>query len=427
MTTPAIYSCQVADGTGSTSDEDKVMQPARPAPDDPYIPPRHSSKSYTPQKTRRDSNNDEGNAIAPVDLHGTVDPAIQHNFDAVFGVQFQHRGINNTDNTELTTNDDDTNCETTTDNNDTNISTVFDTTLDFVPAPPFPIKKKGRPTGSKNRTKMMERATPVIATIDGKGEGKHFSGREGLYLSKAWINQSMKGTNQSDASMWDGISEYCETKFSLKRQPAALKAKWCSLRKGVNIYLAAKEHIMKGNNSGRTDEELMEMTMTYYKFKAGRTMPNGERKDSAEFKYMEAATFLSDYPKFGGISEEEEDKAIKGAMQPEINSSSKEDEGKYKRPKGVKAMRREVFKKKGIEKKENERKLKQKNIQETNKIMNRLAISQERDRRAERNFRLMQMLPKESDRFKELFKLMLDEVDTEKDVMEEIEEDQEEE
>lgn len=61
-------------------------------------------------------------------------------------------------------------------------------------------------------------------------------------------------------------------------------------------------------------------------------MPNGKRHYDAEFKYLEAETFLSDYQKFCGLSEEEEYKEIKEAMVPEINSSSKEKEVKYKRP-----------------------------------------------------------------------------------------------
>lgn len=46
--------------------------------------------------------------------------------------------------------------------------------------------------------------------------------------------------------------------------------------------------------------------------------------------------------------------------------------------------------------------------------MNRLANFEERDRRAERNFRLMQILPKEYERYKQLFHMIMDEVETEK-------------
>lgn len=62
---------------------------------------------------------------------------------------------------------------------------------------------------------------------------------------------------------------------------------------------------MKRNNSGCIDEELMEMKMTYYIIKEEIKMQNVERKDGTEFKYLETVTFLSDYPKFGGLSEEE--------------------------------------------------------------------------------------------------------------------------
>lgn len=115
----------------------------------------------------------------------------------------------------------------------------------------------------------------------------------------------MKDTNQSKDNLSTEISEYCESKFELNRMPLALKAKWCSLRKGVSINLASKGQIMKGKNSGRTEEALMEISMTYNRLKVRRKMPNGERNNGAEFKYLEAAKFLNDYQKFGGLCEEE--------------------------------------------------------------------------------------------------------------------------
>lgn len=87
---------------------------------------------------------------------------------------------------------------------------------------------------------------------------------------------------------------------------------------------------------------------------------------------MEAATFLSQYPKLCGLSEEEEFNAIKETMVPEINSSSKDDEVKYKRPVGAKSIRRELFRKKGEENKESDRMQEQHNFEKSTKSINRL-------------------------------------------------------
>lgn len=108
---------------------------------------------------------------------------------------------------------------------------------------------------------------------------------------------------------------------------------------------------MNGKKSGPTDEEFMEITMKYYRVKAERKMTNGERKHVEKFKYLGAETFLSYYPKFGGLSEEEGDKQMKEVMVPEINSSGEEDEVTYKRKIWINEMRRDIFKKNGSEKK----------------------------------------------------------------------------
>lgn len=56
--------------------------------------------------------------------------------------------------------------------------------------------------------------------------------------------------------------------------------------------------------------------------------------------------------------------------------------------------------------------------------MNRLTNFEEPDRRVERNFLLMKMLPKESERYKQLFQMMRDDVDTENKVEDKAEDEE---
>ena len=371
---------------------------------------------------KRDIVDENGNVIPPTGRdRGSISKSSQQAFNHIFSQPFKH--TRTVDSTDVET---DTIADTFTPTNsvffsDTNqtIGTVpQQTPLAAGTNKTAPKKRMGRPVGSRNKIKKTttgERDGSVQNT-GGNLEGKHFSSAEGLYLAKAWINQSMKGTNQSEESMWAGIAEYCDEQYQFKRQPSAMRAKWSTLRKGVHIYLGAEEHVRAGNNSGRTEEELIEMTMTLYKVKGGRILPNGERKDCVEFKYVDAARYLADYPKFGGITEEEEGRAIKDAMKPGGTSPSKDEDVPYKRPKGVKTQRREQFKIKVNERKELDRNQKQKNLENSTKAMNRLATCQERERRGERNFRLMKLLSKDSEQYKRLLNLMMCEVDNEKEL-----------
>ena len=167
---------------------------------------------------------------------------------------------------------------------------------------------------------------------------------------------------------------------------------------------------MKVNYSGRTEEDLIEMTMRMYKARSGRKDKDGVKKDGAEFKFMDAAAYLSNFPKFGGLSNEAEGTAIKEAMRPSSPRSgfdSDEEVVSYIRPRGVKAVKKEQYRKKIAERKAGSQVKKQENIDQSTKAMHRLADGQERDRRAERNYRLLQMLPKESAPYKAIVEAML--------------------
>lgn len=65
----------------------------------------------------------------------------------------------------------------------------------------------------------------------------------------------MKGTNQSDDTMWKEIMEYSKSKFIVVRTPVLIEIKVVHYEEDVTHYLAAKEHVMNGNNSGGTEEE----------------------------------------------------------------------------------------------------------------------------------------------------------------------------
>lgn len=80
--------------------------------------------------------------------------------------------------------------------------------------------------------------------------------------------------------MWDGIFEFCDSRFNLNMEASEMKGNFCSFRKGVSIYLGVKKHVYSSYNSGRTEEELVEMKMDLYKVIAERMFPNGERKEA---------------------------------------------------------------------------------------------------------------------------------------------------
>lgn len=279
-------------------------------------------------------------------------------------------------------------------------------------------KRKGRPKGSRNKKNIEENTNDIQICMENNDvqEGRHFSAQEGLILAKAWIFQSMKGTNQTDETMWNGIKEHCAVEHKLNRTSGALKSKWCSLRRHVMIYLAAKEFVMNGNNSGRTEEELMEMAMKLFQARAGKVGKDGVKQDACAFKFLAAANYLSDFPKFGGLTAEAEETAIKEAMKSSSSRSgfdSNEEVIKYTRPKGVKAVKKEMYRKKTAENKNRSEKHKQNNWEKSTRAMHRLANGQERDRRAERNYRLLQNLPNECAAHKEIMAAMLKEYETE--------------
>lgn len=126
-------------------------------------------------------------------------------------------------------------------------------------------------------------------------EGKHFLINEELILAKAWTHQSIKVTNQSDYTMWNGISEYPKSAFNFICTPSSFHFKWCTIRTGVTHYIAAKDNVMNGTNSGWTEEELAETTMEFYNETAGRIYKNGGKKKRLNLNLFPWYSFFHNY------------------------------------------------------------------------------------------------------------------------------------
>lgn len=57
-----------------------------------------------------------------------------------------------------------------------------------------------------------------------RGVSKGFTENEILALAKAWIEQSGKGCNQSEKSMWSGIKSICQAKYNVRRTASSLRS-----------------------------------------------------------------------------------------------------------------------------------------------------------------------------------------------------------
>lgn len=78
--------------------------------------------------------------------------------------------------------------------------------------------------------------------------------------------RSMLVTNQTEEEMLKGICDKYHEKFDIMQLHSAMKNKWCrftEVGKLFAMYLAASEPVINGNNSGGTDEELVELKMIF--------------------------------------------------------------------------------------------------------------------------------------------------------------------
>lgn len=248
---------------------------------------------------------------------------------------------------------------------------------------------------------------PVVA---GR-EGKTFTGAEALYLAKAWVEQSQKGPDQTESGMWDGIVEHCDLQYGMQRTAGALRVKWQALAREVQHYLGARKAAHNKPRSGSTEVDIEELTMRLYCARAGRKDSNGHDVYALPFKYVEAANFLASHPKFGGRSEADEKRLRDSAMGREESGDGEDTAASgvgRKRPRGVKADKRAVQKARGdAEVADTLREIKEE-LSKNTAVMRSVAEGQEKSRLHDKNVMLLQVLPPDSEVYRNVLKKVME-------------------
>eukprot|EP00171_Calliarthron_tuberculosum_P002976 IDg2976t1 len=91
------------------------------------------------------------------------------------------------------------------------------------------------------------------------GRGKAFSADEMLHLAKAWIQQSAKGCNQHERSLWEGIADICKNKYNMERTSASLRSTWNRTAREAQHFIASRMRVRAMNISGADDDMLEEI------------------------------------------------------------------------------------------------------------------------------------------------------------------------
>lgn len=86
--------------------------------------------------------------------------------------------------------------------------------------------KRVRPKGITSKNKKQAESKNISkngsAYASKKGRGKTFTAVEAFSLARAWVKQSVKGPNQIELTIWQGIASICEgslTQFQGMKSP----------------------------------------------------------------------------------------------------------------------------------------------------------------------------------------------------------------
>ena len=195
--------------------------------------------------------------------------------------------------------------------------------------------------------------------------------------------------------------------------------------------------------SGMTEENMGELVMNLYCKKAGKELEDGSYQLAKPFKFIEASNFLSDHPKFGGKSEEEENKVINRlVVNPNVNENTvdnthnvgsdetaasllgseidsdiqkeiaptdfgsevdKEIKARpYKRPKGIRSKKRDEIN--DLRKQKNGASIVEMTgaMNRTNVVLEKMAFGQEVERKNDHDYMILQLLSKNSVQYKNI-------------------------
>lgn len=211
------------------------------------------------------------------------------------------------------------------------------------------------------------------------------------------------------------------------RSGGSLRVKWKNLARDTQIFLAARNSMISKPASGMKSFNLEEMEIHLYCSRPVEKDKDGEIQFAPPFKFVDASEFLSSHPKFGGKNDEDILKYISATS---YGSTRKRNQGSNTSGPGVlcdDSLSEERYfivsasSKKPIGskrmKKEHERSKKEEQfirkffhiheeMKATNDIMRRMADGCDVERKAEREYRLLQVLPPYSSKYKAIIDRM---------------------
>lgn len=170
---------------------------------------------------------------------------------------------------------------------------------DLPPPPPIPpaLRSRGRPKGSKNKSRTQVAPPAAEDPAKAKGRGPSFTPHEGLVLAKAWASQSSKGAYQREDSFWGEIEAFCGT-HGVKRSRDSLKTQWRRMGRQCQSFIHCRAAVRVQRSAGTSGETFDDAVMNMYRQKTGRVDMNGIYQYATPFKFVEAAEFLQQQPKF---------------------------------------------------------------------------------------------------------------------------------
>lgn len=160
-----------------------------------------------------------------------------------------------------------------------------------------PARKSAPPPPIRERTTTPNNTTCITNGPIRRGRGGAFTPDEGLHLAKAWVEVSHRGTD-SDKTMWSTIEHICTTKYAMSRTADSLRCAWTRLARDSMNYSAAVAKVRELRTGGSSDDDVSLAAMNLYRQRAGRKDENGAVLPAAPFKYIRAAEFLRNQPKF---------------------------------------------------------------------------------------------------------------------------------
>jgi len=153
--------------------------------------------------------------------------------------------------------------------------------------PPIPLSSETKKANSAKRAVGRGKST----------RGGAFSSREGVSLAKAWVQQSLRVSEQNETTFWEGVEKEC-TKDGMSRSAAMLKSKWSWLQRSTQKYLAARTTVLGLQISGASPDDIAQQTMRVFRERAATKGQGGKVVLAPVFKFVEAANYLSTQPKF---------------------------------------------------------------------------------------------------------------------------------